>query len=188
MLTRNACILAVLLGIAAVLVFRHPRAGDPGGTQLTPSPSKPAPLNLPPSATPAFNPKPGTPNSELPPAVAEPPAEVSTLADALNSPSTDIQRDLRIVAEMVATFRSNFPQSGNPAGNNAEITAALTGKNPVRFAFVPAAHPAINAAGELCDRWGTPFFFHAESATRMEIRSAGPDRKLYTEDDAVLMP
>lgn len=31
----------------------------------------------------------------------------------------------------------------------------------------------------------SPYFFHAESADRMEIRSAGPDERIYSEDDIV---
>jgi hypothetical protein len=115
-------------------------------------------------------------------------AERSTLADDLNAPGSDIQSDLRLVSEIVGTFQSNFLQTGNPTGTNAEITAALAGKNPLRLALVPADHPAINREGELVDRWGTPFFFHAESATRMEIRSAGPDRKMWTDDDVAFAP
>lgn len=115
-------------------------------------------------------------------------ADRSPLADALNSPTGNIRADLRIVSEIVDTFRSNFPRDGNPVGSNAEITATLTGRNRLKLALIPSDHPAINRAGELCDRWGTPFFFHAESASRMEIRSAGPDRKMWSEDDVVLAP
>jgi hypothetical protein len=43
----------------------------------------------------------------------------------------------------------------------------------------------INARGELVDYWGTPFFFHQLSGTEMEIRSAGPDRVMWTVDDLV---
>ena len=117
-----------------------------------------------------------------------PPPERSTLADALNSPTTNIQADLRLVLSIIETFRSNFLQTGNPVGTNAEITAALTGRNRLRLSLIPADHPAINAEGELCDRWGTPFFFHAESATRMDIRSAGPDRKMWSNDDVAVSP
>ena len=127
------------------------------------------------------------------PQIAKPPskipapsAERSILADTLNSPATDIRADLRTVTEILDTFRSNFPRDGNPVGNNPEITAALTGKNKLRLALIPPDHPAINSQNELCDRWGTPFFFHSESATKMEIRSAGPDKKMWTEDDVVL--
>ena len=70
----------------------------------------------------------------------------------------------------------------------AEITSALQGRNSAGAALLPRGHPAVNATGELCDRWGTPFFFHAESAARMEIRSAGPDRRFASGDDALWIP
>src|SRR3954471_22986726 len=47
----------------------------------------------------------------------------SDLADALNAPTTDIRADLRLIAGIIGTFRSNFPHDGNPVGSNAEITA-----------------------------------------------------------------
>ena len=125
------------------------------------------------------------PKSKTP---AAPATEVSDLAKNLNSPTTDIRADLRLVSDVIETFRTNFLQTGNPVGSNADITAALTGKNKLRLALLPPNHSAINRAGELCDRWGTPFFFHAESATKMEIRSAGPDKKMWNDDDVVLSP
>ncbi len=106
----------------------------------------------------------------------------------LNAPTQDIATDLRLLADVFESFRTNFPHSGNPVGDNADITAALTGKNPLHVTLIPSDHPAINTRGELCDRWGTPFFFHQLSGTQMEIRSAGPDRKLRTIDDIVLTP
>ena len=125
------------------------------------------------------------PNSKPSPPAS---AEVSHLADTLNSPSTDIHADLRVVGDILTTFRTNFPHDGNPVGDNAEITATLTGRNQLHLALIPPGHAAINAQHELCDRWGTPFFFHAESGTRMAIRSAGPDKKMWTADDVVLPP
>jgi len=136
--------------------------------------------------------RPVTPSASPAPAAVEPrrgpPPERSTLADALNTPAQDIRTDLRLVIDLLDTFRTNFPQGGNPVGSNAEITSTLAGQNKLRLALIPLDHPAINRQGELCDRWGTPFFFHAESATKMEIRSAGPDRKLWTDDDVALHP
>jgi hypothetical protein len=44
----------------------------------------------------------------------------------------------------------------------------------------------MNSNGELMDRWGTPIFFHALSKDQMEIRSAGPDRVMWTADDVIL--
>ncbi len=129
---------------------------------------------------------PSSSQSKIPAPQAAP--EASDLAQELNSSATDIRADLRLVSGIIETFRTNFLQTGNPVGSNADITAALTGKNKLRLAFLPPNHPAINRAGELCDRWGTPFFFHAESAAKMEIRSAGPDKKMWNDDDVVFAP
>jgi len=103
----------------------------------------------------------------------------------LNHPLGDARRDLSIVENILDAWRTNFPKSGNPVGLNRDITRALTGANPLRVAFVPADHPAINEAGELCDRWGTPLIFHQISGVHMELRSAGSDRIPYTEDDLI---
>lgn len=111
----------------------------------------------------------------------------SELADGLNSTAGDVRADLRIIDNIFIAYRSAL-RSGNPIGENAEITAALGGKNKLGFAFLPADCPAINAKGELCDRWGTPYFFHQLSGEKMEIRSAGPDHQLWTADDEVLTP
>lgn len=120
---------------------------------------------------------------------AEAPADPPVLlAEPLNSPKGTIGADLDTVRIVLEAWRSNFPHEGNPVGENAEITAALTGKNPLKIALIPKNHPAINAEGQLCDRWGTPFHFHQISGDRMELRSAGPDRQFGTIDDALLAP
>lgn len=106
----------------------------------------------------------------------------------LNRPESTIARDLETLALVLDSWRSNFPREGNPVGENADITAALAGNNALGFVLVPRNHPAINAAGELCDRWGTPFRFHQVSGQVMEIRSAGPDRTFATGDDAEWTP
>ena len=134
------------------------------------------------------------PDSNIVPPSAQPPtatvdSERSHLADTLNSPSATITSDLRVLNEVLGAFRTNFPRDGNPVGTNAEITAVLTGQNKLRLAVIPPDHPAISrTTGELLDRWGTPFFFHAESGTRMSITSAGPDKKLHTPDDETFTP
>jgi hypothetical protein len=175
MTARRAFLVAFSLFVVGLVWFLWPRHG---GDDPVPSTA----------ATPSASPQSAIANrpSAIPPLPL--PAEVSELAKNLNSPATDIRADLRIVLEIVETFRTNFPRDGNPAGSNAEITAALTGQNKLRLALIPPGHPAINREGELCDRWGTPFFFHSESATRMEVRSAGPDKKMWTDDDVVQTP
>jgi hypothetical protein len=75
---------------------------------------------------------------------------------------------------------------GDPVGNNPEITAELMGKNPKQINFLSAEDGMqINQSGELVDAWGTPYFFHQLSGSDMEVRSAGPDRKMWTSDDIV---
>lgn len=163
---------AILLGLAAFFLLRRSSA---------PVSEKPV------AAAPVATPKPA-PLPLVPVAPAEPPLERSHLADQLNAPGGTIQQDLRILNDTFGAWQTNFPHEGNPVGENEEITAALTGKNRFRFAFIAPDHPAINARGQLCDRWGTPFFFHQTSGTQMEIRSSGPDKIKGTADDVVFKP
>ena len=75
---------------------------------------------------------------------------------------------------------------GNPVGVNSEITSQLSGQNPKQANFIrPEAGMRINDKGELVDPWGTPYFFHQLSGTEMQIRSAGPDKIMWTADDLV---
>jgi hypothetical protein len=167
---------AILVGIAALFFLNRKPAGA-----ASPNRSSPAAASAPtPSASPAIENRKSK--------IENPITGVSHIADELNAPNGTIRRDLEILDEAMVTFRTNFPRTGNPVGENAEITAALCGDNPAHFAFIPRTHPAINARGELCDRWGTPFRFHQLSGELMEIRSAGPDKKFGTADDADFTP
>jgi hypothetical protein len=172
--SRSFLVAAVVLALLAVAVWWR-----------RPPPPPPVPLSAPVSAAP----RPVTPPAPVP---VPPPAKRadvspagSTIGDQLNAPSGTIAGDLKILQELFAAYQSNFPRTGNPVGENAEITAALLGDNPAHFAFISRSHRALNDRGELCDRWGTPFRFHQLSGTEMEVRSAGPDRKFGTADDVV---
>jgi hypothetical protein len=169
-LRRNALSLALLAGILALIFWSF-------------WPSKPESVPL---ATASVSARVAPPAARVEPAPL--PVERSALADELNSSRGDIAADLHVVLELISAFRTNFPRAGNPVGSNAEITAALSGRNALHVAFIAPDHAAINRDGELCDRWGTPFFFHAESGTRMSIQSAGPDKKMHTADDSMLAP
>lgn len=116
------------------------------------------------------------------PAPVAHPGDRSPLADALHAPEHTGIEDLAIVLNLFARYREMF--GGLPVGeNNAQIVNALTGNNPQRLALLPRSHPAINSGGELTDRWGTPLFFHLISRDALEIRSGGPDKILWSEDD-----
>jgi len=85
----------------------------------------------------------------------------------------------------IRDYGSRF--GGNPVGLNSEITSQLNGQNPRQVNFIqPESGMRINGQGELIDPWGTPYFFHQLSAQEMEIRSAGPDKVMWTADDLVI--
>jgi hypothetical protein len=175
-LSRRLSLALGFLAVVALLVW-----------WLAPSPDAGADLRPPPSsvATKTGNLRDGPPARAPQPAATDVP--VSVAAD-LNSPRFDITHDLNLVDALFTDWRLNFPGAGHPFGENSEITSALTGNNPLNLPLIPRNHPAINAAGELCDRWGTPFRFHALAGDRMELRSAGPDKRFGTPDDVVLTP
>ena len=106
---------------------------------------------------------------------APPAAAISTLP-----PSTVLDNARVVMHNYAGVFGEN------PVGDNSEITAALTGKNPKQVNFIAEESGLrVNGKGELIDAWGTPFFFHQLSSKVMEIRSAGADKKLWTLDDQV---
>ena len=108
--------------------------------------------------------------------------EAVQIARALHSPESSAEDDLDYIEQILEIYRLSFEQ--NPvAGDNQMVTQALLGDNPRDLVVFPADHPAISSKGELLDRWGNPYFFHALSGREMEIFSAGPDGELNTADD-----
>jgi hypothetical protein len=91
--------------------------------------------------------------------------------------------DVDKVGLMLRDYRTLMGE--NPFGTNAEIMRAVMGGNPKQSRLGPPEGQPLNAKGELVDRWGTPYFFHQMSRTDMEIRSAGPDLVMWTDDDIV---
>ena len=70
-----------------------------------------------------------------------------------------------------------------PLGANEDIADALRGKNKAHLRFLPDDSPVFDKQGRIIDRWGTPLYFHASARDRLEIRSGGPDRQMWTADD-----
>lgn len=116
-----------------------------------------------------------SPGAELHPAAQE-------FADRLSRPAPTAEEDIQELEELLALFRRSLGE--NPEGDNPDVVSALLGANRLKVAFLPASVSVIRQ-GQLVDRWGTPYFLHPESAQRMTIRSAGPDARLFTEDDLV---
>lgn len=132
---------------------------------------------------------PGAPANGPVPAVVNPPATGGTMPPAPTNPTAgrDMREaaaiDLDKVTLMLRDFRTSMGE--NPTGTNAEIMTAVMGGNPKGARLGPPENQTLNGNGELVDRWGTPIFFHQLSKTSMEIRSAGPDRMMFTDDDII---
>lgn len=103
------------------------------------------------------------------------------MVSGLNAENGHIGKDLEIVSSLLETYYSVY--HAFPMGDNADLMAAFTGKNPRGIEFFSKDSEMLNAQGELVDRWGTPFFFHRISGDLIEIRSGGPDGQVWTEDD-----
>jgi hypothetical protein len=110
--------------------------------------------------------------------------ESPSLADRLGAPATKPEQEAQIVLDLLKIYRRSF--GAYPAGeDNRQLMNAMRGANPDKLPFLPQDHPRLNANGELVDAWGTPFFFHQNSSTSVEVRSAGADHLMYTDDDIV---
>ena len=153
-----------------------PVAATGGGESVaSKAPSRPAGVPVP-DSTPAVtvakvagNLPPPAPGAPVPPE-GQPPISRETALQAVDN----VQFALR-------DFRAAL--GSNPVGNNAEITKAILGDNAKQAKMEMPAGSQVSPTGELCDPWGTPYFFHQMSAQKMEIRSAGPDRVMWTKDD-----
>ncbi|MFT4639120.1 MAG: hypothetical protein ACI8T1_002444 [Verrucomicrobiales bacterium] len=107
------------------------------------------------------------------------------LAKTLHRPESMADSDLEALDQIITLY--HFIYKANPVGSeNEEIMAQLIGKNPKKVIFFPPDHPNLSEAGALLDRWGNPYYFHPLSADRMDLRSAGDDAKLWTNDDVSL--
>ncbi len=147
-----------------------PAASTPGTPSIASAaqkmqvPASNAPLNSPlPTATAPTVPRPSAPGG-----------------NAADIPPEEIAIDVDKVTLSLRDFRTIMGE--NPTGTNAEIAKALNGGNPKQARLLQQGL-AQNADGELVDRWGTPYFFHQLSKDQMQIRSAGPDRQMWTDDD-----
>ena len=154
---------AIVLALGAWILLRQE---NPAPYPVTPGPDE-APAADEPAALPAIVTHPIAPE----------------LSATLNRPDGNPADELDDVAQLLYIYRQGF--GGNPVGQNEDVVAALLGENEKRTAYLPSDSSAI-VWGKLVDRWGSPYWFHPVSGREMEIRSAGPDRELFTGDDILL--
>jgi hypothetical protein len=162
LVTRAALIAALLLFAFMVreTVWKRPRSG-------TPTP-----------ASTALRPK----DPRISPPAASLPGEM--ILKGYAQPGTRPEDDLGSMAHAFSNL-TLLVKGDSPfrMGANEEFAAALRGKNRDQLRFLPDTHPCFNAVGQIIDRWGTPLFFHVKDKSRIDMRSAGPDRRMWTDDD-----
>ena len=105
-----------------------------------------------------------------------PSVEVSRTISSASTP----EEAFGVISQILDHYRYAYQE--NPVGENAEITAKLLGENPKKIVFI-APDSVVLRGNEMVDSWGSPYFFHALSALKMDVVSAGPDRELWTADD-----
>jgi hypothetical protein len=104
----------------------------------------------------------------------------------LNAADGNAQEDVETLVGLIGQYLSSMQnRQGWPLGSSRDLARVLTGDNPLHLTVIASDHPAINARGYLVDRWGTPYQLHQLSSRVIDVRSAGPDRELFTADDVV---
>ena len=94
--------------------------------------------------------------------------------------------DMRLLANSALAFLTIHKQAGErPLSANQEWSAALRGQRPGTTRWLDDGPPIFSTEGRIIDRHGTPVHFHALGHKAWEFRSAGPDKLLFTDDDAV---
>ena len=117
------------------------------------------------------------------------PGSSEILLEGYADPGLPPIEDLRKLHRLITAYFSVVKDPvRNPIGGNADLAAALKGANANRQVFVAEGHPVFSAEGLLLDRWGTPLVVHPEAWRQLELRSAGPDKTAYTDDDLILTP
>ncbi len=92
--------------------------------------------------------------------------------------------DLTLMSRLMENSLLLLKSAGNrPLSANEDWAELLRGQNGAGERFLPDRHPALAPDGKLVDRWGTPLFIHALGGGRFELRSGGPDQRLWTADD-----
>lgn len=115
-----------------------------------------------------------------------PPAPLlgETILRGYGSAASTPEKDLTLMSHLMDNFTLLVKSSAQlPMANNESWAAAFRGMNPAHERFLPDTNAALNAQGQLVDRWQTPLFIHPLGGHRFDIRSAGPDKQMWTADD-----
>ena len=118
-------------------------------------------------------------------------SQITVLADApfaqkFGQENLSIQEELDLLQLAFQDYLSFVKNDyRKPIGDNRDFVEVMTGNNPYRIAPIPPQHPRINDRGELTDRLGVPYAIHPLAEDVIEVRAAGKDGILWTDDDVV---
>lgn len=105
------------------------------------------------------------------------------LAD-YGSPESDGKKDIGLFHHYLSSiFMLIKSRDSRQYAINEDLADFLRGKNDYKTPCVSSDSHIFNDEGMIIDRWGTPIHIHTISHDRFEIRSAGEDKKLFSEDD-----
>lgn len=126
----------------------------------------------------------GAPESPPSPAASAADSAGARLLAADGSP----REDLAALLDLVDTLLQTVPvMQRPPLGFDTDLARALADPDLMGEAALPPTHPVLRD-GRLVDRWGSPWLVHPLSSDVIQLRSAGPDRRLFTADDLVAPP
>lgn len=114
------------------------------------------------------------------------PEEIIQEVELLKDMTIDEKKAIEHFHTLLFALRS-FNNGRMPDGviDNVHIANALLGDHKRKIAYFTQDHPRLNTNGELIDKYGSPYDFHFTSSKDVSIRSYGPDKEPYSDDDII---
>jgi hypothetical protein len=104
-----------------------------------------------------------------------------TFWSVLNQEKPTRRVDIGLSSLALALEQARTTFGSYPTGEWREISSFLQGENSMNRCFFDG-RGATNRSGELLDPWGVPYAV-SRIGGRLQIKSAGPDQKIGTDDD-----
>ena len=181
--SRRVCVIACVVLLLVLVGAALGRFSRPAPAIRSPQATKTNGLGNPPPV-PSAAVSPGAPPRLLPPRPADP-ARPALAWERFLAADGSPAEDLAALNDLVVGYlHAGTGEARRLIGFNEDLVPALTDSAALGDAALPPDHPAVRD-GKLIDRWGTPWQVHPLEADKVELRSAGPDRRLYTADDLV---
>jgi len=128
--------------------------------------------------------EPGLPVISAPPATPTPKTLGDRILAPYASPNSTGAEDLKLFYHYVNNvFTLVKKRDTRQYATNFDLAQFLLGENDYSTPYLSPKAKILDEDQLLVDRWDNPLHIHPISSDLLEIRSAGPDQKLFTEDD-----